>query len=61
MTEERRMELKEQLLILERRIRPLAWDASRNQINEFRKQQLVKLQQEQANLQKELQSLEQPQ
>ncbi len=58
MSEERVTQLREQLFHLERRIRPLEWDAGRNQINEFKKQQLVKLKEEWNTLQQELSSLE---
>ena len=51
-------ELRELLFNLERRIRPLEWDNSRNQINEFKKLQLIKLQEEQSLLLKELNGLE---
>lgn len=58
---ERASELRELLFHLERKIKPLEWDASRNQINEFKKQQLGKLQEEFASLRNELKGLEQPQ
>lgn len=58
MPEERVTQLREQLFHLERRIRPLEWDAGRNQINEFKKQQLVKLKEEFNTLTQELSSLE---
>ncbi len=47
-------ELRERLFQLERRIAPLEWDASRNQINEFKKLQLVKLKEEYSALKGEL-------
>lgn len=58
MSEEKVIQLREQLFQLERRIRPLEWDAGRNQINEFKKQQLGKLKEEFNVLQQELCSLE---
>jgi len=58
MSEERMTQLREQLFQLERRIKPLEWDSSRNQINEFKKQQLGKLKEEFVSLQQELRSLE---
>jgi TolA-binding protein len=60
MSEERLTQLREQLFQLERRIRPLEWDAGRNQINEFKKQQLEKLKTEFNTLRQELQGLESP-
>ncbi len=57
MSQERISELRELLFNLEKRIAPLEWDASRNQINEFKKSQLEKLQQEHAVLQREFQEL----
>ena len=58
MSEERVTQLREHLFQLERRIRPLEWDAGRNQINEFKKQQLGKLKEEFSVLQQELHGLE---
>ena len=60
MSEERLTQLREQLFQLERRIKPLEWDSSRNQINEFKKQQLVKLKEEFNTLTQELHGLEKP-
>ncbi len=57
MSQEKVMELRAQLSSLERRIRPLEWDASRKQINEFRKQQLEQLKAEHINLSEELRKL----
>lgn len=51
-------ELSEKLFELERRIRPLEWDASRNQINSFKKVQLGQLKVEWESLKKELVELE---
>ncbi len=59
MSKERILELQEQLFSLERSIKPLEWDASRNQINEFKKQKLVSLKEQHQTLQNELQSLQQ--
>lgn len=58
MSEERVIQLREQLFQLERRIKPLEWDSGRNQINQFKKQQLEKLKVEFTFLQQELLSLE---
>ena len=57
MSQERILEIRELLFSLERRIKPLEWDSKRNQINEFKKQQLNKLQTEQASLSEELSEL----
>ena len=53
MSQERLSELRELLFNLERRIKPLEWDASRNQINEFKKVTLQKLKEEHTTLLKE--------
>ncbi len=58
MSQERISELKELLFNLERRIRPLEWDSSRHQINDFKKVQLGKLKEECSTLQNELEQLE---
>ncbi|MEK6899700.1 MAG: hypothetical protein AABX05_01115 [Nanoarchaeota archaeon] len=58
MSEERVVQVREQLFQLERRIKPLEWDASRNQINEFKKQQLERMKVEFSSLQQELKQLE---
>ncbi|HLD79620.1 MAG TPA: hypothetical protein VJA18_03605 [Candidatus Nanoarchaeia archaeon] len=58
MSDERLTTVREQLFQLERRIKPLEWDASRKQINEFKKQQLEKLKEEFNSLKSELQTLE---
>lgn len=60
MSPERISELRELLFNLERKIAPLEWDASRNQINEFKKKTLEKLKQEQASLQEEFKGLGSP-
>lgn len=54
MAPERVNEVKELLFQLERRIRPLEWDLSKNQINEFKKRQLTKLKEQHVQLQGEL-------
>ncbi len=61
MSEERTIQLREQLFLMERRMKPLEWDANRNQINEFKKQQLERMKGEFALLQQELQQLEKKQ
>ena len=58
MSEERLTQIRDQLFSLERRIRPLEWDASRSQINEFKRAELQRLKQEQSTLLQELQALE---
>lgn len=60
MSQERVSELRELLFNLERKIKPLEWDASRNQINEFKKIQLDKLREEYSLLFEELNKLESP-
>ena len=55
------LEIRELLVQLERRIKPLEWDASRNQINEFKLQQLGRLQKQQQELTAELEQLNQSQ
>lgn len=60
MSQERIVEIRELLFHLERRIKPLEWDANRNQINEFKKIQLGKMQDEKSVLLQELTKLEQP-
>ena len=59
MSQERISELRELLFNLERRIAPLEWDSSRNQINEFKKAQLQRLKEEHSGLLREFQDLEQ--
>ncbi len=54
MSQERMKEIRERLVVVERTLRPLEWDNVRNQINDYRKQQLAKLKVEQAALQAEL-------
>ena len=58
MSEERIIELRELIFGLERRIKPLEWDASRNQINEFKKTTLARLQEEHKTFVEELNGLE---
>ena len=58
MSQERISELRELLFNLERKLKPLEWDLSRNQINEFKKLQLVKLREEHITLVAELRTLE---
>jgi len=58
MSKERISELRELLFNLERRIKPLEWDCSRNQINEFKKVQLEKLKTEHSGFLDELNKLE---
>ncbi len=59
MSQERILELHRLLYELDRRIKPLEWDSSRNQINEFKKQTLDKLKAEQITLKQELQQFTQ--
>ena len=59
MSKERILELQQELMALDRRIKPLEWDSSRNQINEFRKGQLKQLQEKHSTLQEELNGLQQ--
>lgn len=58
MSKERISEIRELIFQLEKRIKPLEWDAGRNQINEFKKIQLGKLKEEHITLLKELNELE---
>ena len=51
------MELRELLFQLERKIKPLEWDSSRNQINEFKKAQLKILKEQFTSLSEELGNL----
>jgi len=59
MSQERISEIRELLFTLERKIKPLEWDNSRNQINEFKKKTLENLQGEHSTLKQELNELEQ--
>ncbi|MBI2666308.1 hypothetical protein HYX13_01720 [Candidatus Woesearchaeota archaeon] len=58
MSQERLSELKELLYHLERKLRPLEWDASKNQINEFKRTELGRLKEEFARLSAEAKELE---
>ena len=58
MSQERILELRELLFQLERKIKPLEWDLSRNQINQFKKKQLETLKLELTSLQKEFDTLQ---
>jgi len=59
MADERLIQVRERLISIERKLRPLEWDANRNQINDYKKQELEKLRQEQTTLQEELKGLPQ--
>ena len=59
MSQEQLVELRKRLVQLERRIRPLEWDSSRNQINEFRQKEYERLKEEHVYCLGELQTLEQ--
>lgn len=59
MAEERLAELRKLLFGLERKIKPLEWDSTRNQINEFKKLDLERLRKEQQTLNEELRQLAQ--
>ncbi len=59
MSQERLTEIRMLLFELDRKIKPLEWDNSRNQINEFKKKTLETLKTEQDGLQQELNSLTQ--
>ena len=58
MSQERILELRELLFQLERKIKPLEWDLSRNQINEFKKKRLVMFKEQHGSLISELTKLE---
>ena len=47
MSQEKILELREKLVQLDRKIKPLEWDSSRNQINEYRLKMLQSLKGEQ--------------
>ena len=57
MADERLTQVRERLISIERKLRPLEWDANRNQINGYRKQEFEKLKQEQTVLQEELKGI----
>ena len=59
MSQERISEIQELLFNIDRKIKPLEWDDNRNQINEFRKLELARLKEEHANLNQELNGLQQ--
>jgi len=58
MSQVRILEIREQLFILDRKIKPLEWDSNRNQINEFKLKTLGKLKEEHSSLIDELSQLE---
>ncbi len=58
MIPERLSEVRELLFKLERKMRPLEWDLNRNQINEFKKQELSRLKENYVQLQNEFTSLQ---
>ena len=58
MSPERISEVREMLFNIERKIKPLEWDNSRNQINEYKKKTLVTLREEHQTLTQELNGLE---
>ncbi len=60
MAQERINEIRELLFHLEKKIKPLEWDSSRSQINEFKQKQLEKLREEHKSLSSELAQLESP-
>jgi len=57
MSKERISEIQEILFNLERKIKPLEWDSSRNQINEFKQKTLETLKAEHSTLSEELNGL----
>lgn len=60
MSKERSTEIRERLFYVERHIAPLEWDASRKQINEFKKVELERLKVEKESLLQELKTLSTP-
>ena len=60
MSPERITEIRGRLFYLERHIAPLEWDASRKQINEFKKVELARLKTEKESLLQELKNLSTP-
>lgn len=58
MSQERIMEIRTTLDVLEGKIRPLKWDSDRNQINPFKKIELEKLSTQRSELLQELDQLE---
>lgn len=57
MSQERITVIRGTIIALEKKIRPLEWDLSRNQINEFRKQELGRLKVQRDELGRELDML----
>ena len=57
MPPERSTQIRERLFYVERHIAPLEWDASRKQINEFKKIELERLKSERESLLRELKDL----
>tara|TARA_Y100000310_G_C20501180_1_gene724066 strand:+ start:32 stop:214 length:183 start_codon:yes stop_codon:yes gene_type:complete len=57
MSQERLTEIRTLLFDLDRKIKPLEWDNSRNQINEYKKKTLENLKTEQDGLKQELSTL----
>ena len=58
MSKERISEIQELLFNLDRKIKPLEWDSSRNQINQFKQKTLEALRTEHSALSDELKGLE---
>lgn len=59
MSLERTKEIREFLFNLDRKIKPLEWDAGRQQINEFKLKELQRLKEEYHQLDRELKEIEQ--
>jgi len=57
MTQERLIELQKKLFDIEKRLKPLEWDSSRDQINEFKKVTMEKLRVEHKSLLEEINQL----
>lgn len=57
MSQERISAINTALIALEKKIRPLEWDLSRNQIHDYRKHELDKLKVQRDELKQELQQL----
>ena len=57
MTQERLIELQKKLFDIEKQLKPLEWDSSRDQINEFKKVQMEKLRIEHKSLLEEINQL----
>ena len=58
MSKERLTEIQELLITLERRMKPLEWDLSRKQINEFQRVKLERYKKEHSELVEEKQGLQ---